>query len=69
MPDVKGRELKSPVVSVGFTGDGIVFRIDDNEQPEFWLALGVSAGEMMELLVQWQVWRAAHYPPGPAPGK
>jgi hypothetical protein len=69
VPHAKGRELPAPVVSVGFTGEGIVFRIDDNERPEFWLALECSAGEMMELLVQWQSWKAAHYPPGPATGR
>lgn len=60
MPEVKGRCLKAPVVSTGFYGEGIVFRVDDDRDPEFWLSLNLTSGELMELLVQWQLWRKGH---------
>lgn len=58
MPVVKGRGRKEPVVSTGFTGRGILFRIDDNAEPAFWLAIEFTPLELEQLLdqrIRWEV--------------
>lgn len=56
MPQVKGRDLQEPVASIGFTGRGVLLRIDDNRRPEFWLAIELSTDELRRLIDQWESW-------------
>ena len=56
MNRVNGRGLRAPVVTTGFTGEGITFRVDDDAQPEFWLCLNVPIWDLVELVAQWQRW-------------
>lgn len=56
MPNVKGRDLTSPVVSTGFTARGVVIRIDDNDHPAFWLAVEFSIANLRKMIDQWEAW-------------
>jgi hypothetical protein len=65
MPHVEGRGRKQPVVTHGFTGRGILIRVDDNAAPEFWLAIEYTPEELQKLLEQWREWGTIQDHDGP----
>ena len=57
MPLVEGRGRKEPCVSTGFTGRGVLIRIDDNAVPEFWLAVEFTIDELRQMIDQFEAWQ------------
>jgi hypothetical protein len=45
---VNGRGLRSAVIRVTFTPEGMRIRVDDNHNPEFWFEVSMDEGTLFE---------------------
>lgn len=50
--EVEGRGITSPVVDYEAFADRVVFRIDDESHPEFWMVMTIPAGLLLALAKQ-----------------
>lgn len=46
MAEVKGRLIRKPVVQIKPSADGVLIRVDDDANPEFWLEVRLTEVEV-----------------------